>query len=380
MGPQGPRGDVGPAGKDGTSVVLILDAPTSPCAAGGSLLRDGAGRDTWVCNGVPGPKGDTGLTGATGPQGPRGDTGLTGPQGASGANGSSVVMDPEATGNPCKNGGVLLRDTATTATSWICSGERGPEGKPGTAVVIVAEATSSPCKKGGTLIRDVGAEVDRWICDGVDGAPGLSSWICGAASLTACKSGGVTLCSGIHPEVETTAVICNGASGSANEEYLGLCEGGATPEPGWNFLDPDLTDGVGPVQWLSVDAMTTIVGKLTYALKAPAGDPAMRVSSAPGIVVLGFCYLDLETNTVMGFDAIGETFYLDSYGRRTVTTLVSTQPQLATNTLVGPCYLMDVDGANLAPAPDACTSAISVVPPPSSASSAQGSSGATRSP
>lgn len=91
----GPKGDTGPAGKDGTGVSILgsyddaeeLEEAHPSGSAGDAYL---VGGDLYVWNGsgwqnvgsVQGPKGDTGpagATGASGAAGPKGDTGPAGP-------------------------------------------------------------------------------------------------------------------------------------------------------------------------------------------------------------------------------------------------------------------------------------------------------------
>ena len=95
VGAQGPKGDQGEPGKDGTGVNIKGSVGTETELPGEGIAGDAYLDNTgtlWVYVGsggdstngkfknagnIKGPKGDTG---ATGPQGPKGDTGATGPQ------------------------------------------------------------------------------------------------------------------------------------------------------------------------------------------------------------------------------------------------------------------------------------------------------------
>lgn len=75
-GPQGPKGDTGPAG------------PAGPPGASGPMGPQGPAGKT----GPTGPQGPIGETGPRGPQGPKGDTGPQGPIGPQGPKGQPTTV------------------------------------------------------------------------------------------------------------------------------------------------------------------------------------------------------------------------------------------------------------------------------------------------
>jgi len=149
QGPTGPAGATGPTGPAGESVVGASEPPGANCANGGVKYTSASGVE-YVCNGAPGPKGDTGATGPQGPMGstgPQGATGATGPQGPSGATGpqgptgstgatgptgpagESVAGASEPPGANCANGGVKY--TSANGVNYVCNGAAGPTGATG---------------------------------------------------------------------------------------------------------------------------------------------------------------------------------------------------------------------------------------------------------
>ena len=76
IGPQGPQGVQGPAGRSIANSGVVVDGSgyLQVTLTDGSTINAGY---------VVGPQGSTGATGAQGPKGDKGDTGLTGPQGTS---------------------------------------------------------------------------------------------------------------------------------------------------------------------------------------------------------------------------------------------------------------------------------------------------------
>ncbi|MFI3172471.1 MAG: hypothetical protein R3Y58_08930, partial [Eubacteriales bacterium] len=128
-GATGPKGDTGPIGPQG---MPGLQGPQGLTGSQGVQGLMGPKGDT----GAAGAKGDMGLQGSkgdTGIQGPRGDTGLTGPQGPTGATGPQGPTGPK--GDPgcccCQPGptGAQGPAGATGAT-----GAKGPEGKAGASL------------------------------------------------------------------------------------------------------------------------------------------------------------------------------------------------------------------------------------------------------
>lgn len=83
-GPQGPIGLTGATGPQGPQGPIGLTGATGATGPQGPIGLTGATGAT----GPQGPTGLTGATGATGPQGPIGPTGATGPAGAAGSNGA----------------------------------------------------------------------------------------------------------------------------------------------------------------------------------------------------------------------------------------------------------------------------------------------------
>lgn len=82
-------------------------------------------------NSNPGPKGDTGATGPQGPKGDKGDTGEQGKQGEKGANGTNgtngknVVVNTEAKGGNCTEGGVNVEVEGSGTKKYVCNGLTG---------------------------------------------------------------------------------------------------------------------------------------------------------------------------------------------------------------------------------------------------------------
>lgn len=70
-GPQGPKGDTGAAGKDGTSITITSTEKTE----GGTTVTFSDGTSIFVADGAPGPKGDKGDKGDTGSSGGGDDDG-----------------------------------------------------------------------------------------------------------------------------------------------------------------------------------------------------------------------------------------------------------------------------------------------------------------
>lgn len=110
FGAQGPKGDQGEPGKDGTGVNIKGSVGTETELPGegvaGDAYLDNTG-NLWVYVGsggdstngkfknagnIKGPKGDKGDTGE---QGPKGDTGDTGPQGPQGEKGETGAQGPQ---------------------------------------------------------------------------------------------------------------------------------------------------------------------------------------------------------------------------------------------------------------------------------------------
>jgi Collagen triple helix repeat (20 copies) len=111
VGPQGPKGDTGPAGPAG-------------------------------------PKGDKGDTGATGPQGPKGNTGATGPQGPASADGHSPVVS-------------MLGDQITV--DGVITGQHltGPQGPAGSISGISAFAFAVVNADGSVWEASPGVSISR---------------------------------------------------------------------------------------------------------------------------------------------------------------------------------------------------------------------------
>ena len=104
IGPQGPKGDTGPAG------------PQGPKGATGAIGPQGPKGDT----GPAGPQGIQGERGLQGPQGltgPKGDTGAKGPQGIQGERGPQGIQGPTGPKG----------DTGPAGPQ----GPQGPQGEPG---------------------------------------------------------------------------------------------------------------------------------------------------------------------------------------------------------------------------------------------------------
>ncbi|HSP80884.1 MAG TPA: hypothetical protein VLQ93_20320, partial [Myxococcaceae bacterium] len=151
-GPQGEQGGAGPQGPEGRrSLVATTPEPAGGgCAMGGvkfefgpDLDEDGtldveevvAEQTRYVCNGLVGPKGDTGAAGPKGDTGAQGPQGLQGPQGVEGKR-ALVKTAVELAGGSCATGGVKLEagvdedadgslaDTEVDAslTRYVCNG------------------------------------------------------------------------------------------------------------------------------------------------------------------------------------------------------------------------------------------------------------------
>lgn len=120
IGPQGPKGDIGPIG------------PQGPKGSTGPIGPQGPKGDI----GFPGPKGDMGNTGPrgdTGATGPQGPTGSTGPQGPTGATGPQGPAGPKGdSGCCCCQPGPIGPKGPTGSTGAI--GPRGPMGKSGVSI------------------------------------------------------------------------------------------------------------------------------------------------------------------------------------------------------------------------------------------------------
>jgi len=116
MGPEGPRGEQGPAGLQG------LQGETGPQGIQGDKGCPGPQGE----QGIPGPEGPVGAKGDTGPQGPKGEKGDTGPQGEKGEKGDTGDTGPQG-----EKGG--KGDTGEQGIQGPKGdiGETGPQGEKG---------------------------------------------------------------------------------------------------------------------------------------------------------------------------------------------------------------------------------------------------------
>ncbi|MCD9022618.1 hypothetical protein [Cohnella silvisoli] len=98
--------------------------------------------EKWISWNVIGPKGDTGLTGATGPRGAKGDTGATGTTGPQGVKGDTGATG--ATGSQGAKG-----DTGATGPQGLQGpkGDTGTAGPPGTEIISSAFRASGGLQK-----------------------------------------------------------------------------------------------------------------------------------------------------------------------------------------------------------------------------------------
>ena len=109
VGPQGPKGDPGPAGPQGIQGEPGPAGDTGPQGpAGPQGLKGDRGEAGGIGpQGEQGPAGPAGPQGETGPQGPKGDTGDTGPQGERGETGPAGpqgLQGPAGEGVPSTDG------------------------------------------------------------------------------------------------------------------------------------------------------------------------------------------------------------------------------------------------------------------------------------
>ena len=154
-GPQGPKGDVGPAGEQGPKGDSGPKGDTGPAGAQGPKGDSGAQGDPgpkgdtgasafevavsqgfvgsvggWLQS-LIGPKGDTGAAGQPGQKGDPGQQGQQGQQGQKGDTGASVVNTPLPVGDAtCPNGGAMFTVGGGSPT-YACTGSTGPQGVQG---------------------------------------------------------------------------------------------------------------------------------------------------------------------------------------------------------------------------------------------------------
>ncbi len=112
-GPQGPKGDPGPAGPQGPEGQVGPMGPQGPAGADGAV----------------GPQGLTGLTGAQGPEGPRGPQGAQGPQGDIGPMGPQGLQGEK--GDQGLTGAMGPQGDVGPAGADGATGPMGPEGPKG---------------------------------------------------------------------------------------------------------------------------------------------------------------------------------------------------------------------------------------------------------
>ena len=128
QGMQGPKGDVGEVGPQGPKGDTGSVGPKGDMGDSGATFTpkvDSSGNLSWTNNkgltnpttvnikgpqGIQGPKGDTGLTGATGP---KGDTGLQGPSGANGKDGLTTSVTVNGTKYTHSSGNITLPNYPT---------------------------------------------------------------------------------------------------------------------------------------------------------------------------------------------------------------------------------------------------------------------------
>jgi len=141
-GIEGPRGHTGPQGFPGESVVVTTLSPGDEhCPEGGAKFALG-GVETYACSGA---------AGATGPQGSSGDTGAQGIQGIQGLTGTRGNTGPAGPQGP--------------------KGDTGAQGSAGESVTGQSVGPDpGHCAQGGVRLTIAG--VDGWICNGAMGATG----------------------------------------------------------------------------------------------------------------------------------------------------------------------------------------------------------------
>jgi hypothetical protein len=232
-GAPGVDGEAGVAGEDGKSPeVTTAAASEEQCPHGGFVVTvDGV--DTILCNGAPGANGEDGedgqdgvdgqtptvvITDATTEQCPAGGTVITineiasvicnGRDGQNGLDGTAPsVSIAEATEESCAHGGVAL--TVDGATTFVCNGAPGADGR--SPIVSVTAADGEQCAHGGAVISV--DDNETLVCNGAPGAvgpTGRSPVVSVApANEEQCLHGGVTL-----TVDENVTNICNGADGA----------------------------------------------------------------------------------------------------------------------------------------------------------------------
>ena len=176
---------------------------------------------TWNQAGPPGPKGDTGATGA---QGPKGDTGDAGPQGPKGDTGDTGSQGPKGdTGDTGPQG--LKGDTGSQGPKGDAGpqGPQGPAGPAGSGAGLTSfdELVGLPCRMGtnaaGTItIVYVGDEAHIHCSQGVTQFP-LSLQISGGdANTYIADGGGNSLCRTTWTQGQCTHSYSNGTGVNLN--------------------------------------------------------------------------------------------------------------------------------------------------------------------
>ena len=166
---------VGAAGADGSSWLVALSQATArDCASGGVLIHVGPDSNKSgglevaevkatqaVCNGTPGPQGESGIPGTPGEQGAAGPPGADGMNGDDGKN--ALIATSPAPASACPGGGVSvavgldwnrngsLDDDEVQQTSYLCNGLNSSSGCSGTSCKLPdGDTCSSPdqCQSG----------------------------------------------------------------------------------------------------------------------------------------------------------------------------------------------------------------------------------------
>ena len=160
-GPKGETGATGPAGQDGAAGAdSTIPGPAGPAGPQGPVGPAGADST------VPGPKGDTGEAGPVGPVGPAGPVGAVGPQGETGpagADGATGATGPQGPVGPAGADSIVpgpKGDTGETGAAGAKgdkgdtgpAGAKGDKGDTGPAGPAGNNATVSVAKAGTTVV------------------------------------------------------------------------------------------------------------------------------------------------------------------------------------------------------------------------------------
>jgi hypothetical protein len=119
-GPEGPRGQGGPAGPAGAKGAIGPQGPAGPKGETGPAGKDGATglRGPAGADGPPGPQGMVGADGPSGPAGPQGPVGPGGPSGPAGPAGADGPSGPTGPRGPAGVSGFEVVTARTPASGF----------------------------------------------------------------------------------------------------------------------------------------------------------------------------------------------------------------------------------------------------------------------